>query len=121
MEDLKTGIKTDLKLSSSYSFTGAPGDDQNRFRLIIGSPNGIEDPAGSDFNIYTYGNTLYIRNDKVNEPYTVTVTNMLGQIISRSKQAGNRLSHIEINAIPGVYVATIVSKGLIYSKKVVIR
>jgi hypothetical protein len=122
LEDLKTGIVTDLKLTPAYTFAGAPGDEASRFRLIIGSPIGIDEPNTSgSFNIYTYENMVYVQNDKINESYFVTVSNMLGQTLVRTNFTGNSLNRIEMHSVPGVYVVNVVSNGKTYSQKVVIR
>ena len=122
LEDLKTGIVTDLKQTPAYTFAGAPGDDANRFRLIIGSPIGIDEPnTNGSFNIYTYENMVYVQNDKINESYFVTVSNMLGQTLVRTDFTGNSLNRIEMQSVPGVYVVNVVSNGKTYSQKVVIR
>jgi len=122
LEDLKTGIVTDLKQTPAYTFAGAPGDEASRFRLIIGSPIGIDEPnTNGSFNIYTYENMVYVQNDKINESYFVTVSNMLGQVLVRTNFSGNSLNRIEMHSVPGVYVVNVVSNGKTYSQKVVIR
>jgi hypothetical protein len=118
--DLKTGVNTNLKQTPSYSFTGTPEDDRNRFQLIFGTSTGTEEETASNFTIYAYENTIYIRNGKASEPYTVMVSNMLGQILTRTKLSGNDLNKVQMNQTPGVYVVTVISEGTAYSKKVVL-
>jgi hypothetical protein len=119
--DMKTGVKTNLKQTPSYSFAGTPDDDRNRFQLIFGTSIGTDEETVSDFTIYASDNIIYIRNDKANEPYTVMVSNMLGQIITRTQLAGNTLNQIELKRVPGVYVVTVYSEGKLYSRKVVVK
>ncbi len=119
--DLKTGVKTNLKQTPSYTFAGTPDDDRNRFQLIFGTSIGYEEETSSDITIYASENIIYIRNDKANEPYTVMVSNMLGQIITRTKLAGNTLNQIELNSVPGIYVVTVYSEGSLFSRKVVVK
>jgi hypothetical protein len=119
--DMKTGVKTNLKQTPSYSFAGTPDDDRNRFQLIFGTSIGTDEETASDFTIYASDNIIYIRNDKANEPYTVMVSNMLGQIITRTQLAGNTLNQIELKRVPGVYVVTVYSEGKLYSRKVVVK
>lgn len=119
--DLKTGVKTNLKQTPSYSFAGTPDDDRNRFQLIFGTSTGVDEENSSDITIYASENIIYVRNDKANEPYTVMVSNMLGQIITRTKLAGNSLNQIELNSVPGIYVVTVYSEGCLFSKKVVVK
>ena len=119
--DKKTNITTNLKQTSSYNFVGDISDVQNRFLLLIGSPLGINDPIKSSFNIYNLENVIYVQNDKTNEPYFVTVSNILGQTLVRTDFTGNSLNRIEMQNVPGVYVVHVVSNGKTYSQKVVIR
>jgi hypothetical protein len=119
--DKKTNITTDLKQTSSYAFNGDISDAQNRFLLLIGSPLGIIDPIKNSFNIYNLENVIYVQNDKINESYFVTVSNMLGQTLVRTDFTGNSLNRIEMQSVPGVYVVNVVSNGKTYSQKVVIR
>jgi hypothetical protein len=49
------------------------------------------------------------------------VSNMLGQIITRTQLAGNTLNQIELKRVPGVYVVTVYSEGKLYSRKVVVK
>ena len=119
--DMKTGVKTNLKQTPSYSFAGTPDDDRNRFQLIFGTSIGTDEETASDFTIYASDNIIYIRNDKANEPYTVMVSNMLGQIITRTQLAGNTLNQIELKRVPGVYVVTVYSEGKLYSRKVIVK
>ena len=119
--DKKTGVKTNLKQTPSYSFAGTPDDDRNRFQLIFGTSIGVDEETNSDITIYASENIIYVRNDKANEPYTVMVSNMLGQIITRTKLAGNTLNQIELNRVPGIYVVTVYSEGSLFSRKVVVK
>lgn len=122
LEDLKTGQLTNLSQTHSYTFTGAPGDDANRFRLIFSGNVGIDETGDNNgFTIYASENTVYIQNEKANKPYDVMVSNMLGQIISKTHLAGNSQNRIELSRVPGVYVVTVISDGEMFSKKVVIR
>jgi len=120
--DMKTGIKTNLKQTPSYSFAGTPDDDRNRFQLIFGTSIGVdEETSVDDITIYASDNTIYVRNDKASQPYTVVVSNMLGQVITRTKFAGNTLNQVNMNHTPGVYVVTVYSDGSLFSKKVVVK
>ncbi|NVO20891.1 MAG: T9SS type A sorting domain-containing protein [Bacteroidetes bacterium] len=122
LEDLKTGTTTNLKSTSSYSFTGDPGDDRNRFRLLIGSPTGIDDPiSNSGFSIYSNEHTIFVLNDKSKSNYSVTISNMLGQTLQNKVFSGNSLNRIEMNDVPGVYIVNVISEGKSVSKKVVIN
>lgn len=119
--DLKNGTRTNLQQTPFYTFTGNSADDKNRFMLVFGLTTGIKDLPDSGFNIYANSFTIFIRNETYSQPYTVVVSNILGQIISQSKFAGNGLNQVEIKNKAGVYVVKVISNGSSYSRKVVIR
>lgn len=122
LEDLKTGILTDLKQASSYTFHGSAADNANRFRLIVGSPLSITEPTYSDeITVYAYENSIYVTNETTTAPYQVMVSNMAGQQLINTRLSGNTRHRIEIPRVPGVYVVTVVSEGFLRSKKVVLR
>lgn len=122
LEDLKTGILTDLKQSPSYSFRGNSGDDPNRFRLIVGSPASNTEPSVSDdISVYVYENSIYVMNETTTKPFQVMLSNMAGQQLIKTHLSGNTRHCIEIPRVPGVYVVTVVSEGHLSSKKVVIK
>ncbi len=121
LKDLKTANQQNLTEKPEYAFTSALGDNANRFELVFADFTGIKEPVASDFNIYATNNTIYIRNDNANEPYTVMVSNMLGQMISKSSHVGSSLNQLTVNQVRGMYVVTVISKGATYSRKVIIK
>jgi|GEM_PF-1904269 len=122
LQDLKTGILTDLKQSSSYTFQANAGDDANRFRLIVGSPVSIPEQAdNNEFTVYVSDNSIYILNETTTEPFQVMVSNMAGQQLIKTRLSGSTQHRIDIPRVPGVYVVTVVSEGQLRSKKVVLR
>lgn len=121
LKDLKTGALQNLTYNPVYSFTSKTGDNANRFELIFGDFNGMNEHTASDFNIYALNNSIQIRNNKSNEPYTVMVSNMLGQVLFKSKLASNTINSINACRKPGMYVVTVTSQGMSMSRKVVIE
>ena len=122
LEDLKTGILTNLKQSPSYTFRGDAADDANRFRLIVGSPLSITEPTNNnDFSVYVYENSIYVTNETLTGSYQVMVSNMAGQQVVKTRLSGNTRHRIEIPRVPGVYVVTVLSEGQLSSRKVVIK
>jgi hypothetical protein len=121
LEDLKTGTITNLKTTPSYEFAGSPDDSKERFRLLLGSPIGINEPVTNTLNIYSSYKTIYIQHETADEPYLVSISNMIGQVLDTRKLTGNSVNRIDLNLVPGVYIVTVVSEGKTLSKKVVIR
>lgn len=121
LEDLKTGVVTDLILNPSYSFIGSPNDDRNRFRLLIGKATGVAEPELSDFNIYSFNRTIFIQNNHSNKTFLVDIYNLLGQVILSREFSGSQLQRIELNQADGLYIVSVISEGKKSSRKVVIR
>ncbi|MBK7213571.1 MAG: T9SS type A sorting domain-containing protein [Bacteroidales bacterium] len=121
LEDMETGKITDLKKTNSYSFSAGAGDNRNRFRLMIGSTNGVSDNTSSNFNIYTNDNTVYIINEGSSASYKATVSNMIGQVVAEKQINGNTSERIQLGNVPGVYIVTVKSEGKTFSKKVIIH
>lgn len=121
LEDLKTGTITDLKQNAVYSFQASPDDNRNRFRLMVGSPIGMNEDIPEQFSIYSSGSTVYIQNDQVLTVYQVQIINMIGQSLYSKKLSGSGLQKLESNLAPGVYIVSVLSEGKTFSKKVVIR
>ena len=122
LQDLKTGILTDLKQTPSYTFQANAGDDANRFRLIVGSPVSIPEQAdNNEFTVYVSDNSIYILNEATTEPFHVMLSNMAGQQVIKTRLSGSTQHRIDIPRVPGVYVVTVLSEGFLRSWKVVIR
>jgi len=121
IKDLKTGILTNLKQSGSYSFSGNPADDKNRFQLILGASTGLETESTEQVNIYAIEKTVFLSNLDVNEHYDVIVSNIPGQKLIQTKLNGVSSSTIICNYTPGIYIVTLISQGQITSCKVMLK
>ncbi|MBK7172938.1 MAG: T9SS type A sorting domain-containing protein [Bacteroidales bacterium] len=121
LEDLKTGTITNLKQNPVYSFIASPDDNRNRFRLLVGSPIGMEENHQEQINIYSSANTIYILNEKATSVYQVQIVNMIGQSLYSTKLSGTGIQKLDSNLSPGVYIVSVLSEGRCFSKKVVIR
>ncbi len=121
LEDLKTGVVTNLKANPSYSFVGNPDDNRNRFRLLIGTATGIKEIAKGNFRVYAFNNEVIIENSKLTGDYKVLVSNLVGQTIYESESTDKSVSRINLDAQPGVYVVSVISNGERYSAKIVLQ
>jgi autotransporter-associated beta strand protein len=121
LEDLVSGQVTDLKQNPSYTFEAGEGSNGNRFRLIIGSTIGIDEPGQNGFDIYANNGNLYLTNKEFKGVYTLRVSNLLGQTLLERQLDGSSAQLIRLNEVPGVYIATVHSNGKSFSQKFVIR
>ena len=120
LKDQKTGTITNLKQTPSYSFTGSPGDESNRFQLYFRSITGVQELSKADFTVVTSEKSIIIRRNQANKPCTVPVFNVVGQLVSSSRMNGDDEIQIPVNQ-EGVYVVNVTSTGTSFSSKVVLR
>jgi hypothetical protein len=120
LTDKKTGAVTELSQGQEYTFTSSEGDASDRFKLHFGAL-GIEDPAYSQlFDIYASAGLIYISSQ---EPVKadVVVTNLLGQVVTRSHTSGRELTVIDASSLKsGIYMVSIHSASQVSNRKVYI-
>jgi len=120
LKDQKTGIITNLKVTPSYSFSGSPGDERNRFQLYFQSITDVKEPDKADFSVTVADRSIMIRRSHTNESCTVQVFNILGQMVTSSRMNGDDQIKIPL-AQEGIYIVSIISKGTSFSRKVVLK
>ncbi|HPT02030.1 MAG TPA: T9SS type A sorting domain-containing protein [Bacteroidales bacterium] len=123
LEDLKTGTKVDLKAVGSYSFTGSPNDNKDRFRVTFAEIAGAEEPAADKpVYVYSYGNEVYINASRPEAGNcSVYIYDALGRVVSRGNYtpvAGNH--RFTTLATPGAYIVKVISDSGIVTAKIII-
>ncbi|NLO51862.1 MAG: T9SS type A sorting domain-containing protein, partial [Bacteroidales bacterium] len=121
LEDLKTGIFTDLRNVTQYAFTSDPNDDPNRFVLHFNEVTDIEEPGqqSKDIRFYVYDNKLYVI-DNDTENGLVKLFNMLGQPVLEESYSG-RLNTIDLPLRHGNYIVQITTYNKFVSGKIFIK
>jgi len=119
LTDIKTGAVANLTSGQPYLFTSEEGDEPNRFMLNF-SLVGLEDqPEFSQGSIYSNQHSVYISNTPT--PADITLTNLTGQIVMRTKATTSGLTTLNVEKLPkGVYVVSVLSGGKLISRKVVL-
>ncbi|MCX6246016.1 MAG: T9SS type A sorting domain-containing protein [Bacteroidetes bacterium] len=122
LEDLKTAATQELKSNPVYTFAATTSDAPERLRLHFGGPFGVASPPKvNDITVYSYGNTIIVRNNTENDMAgDVFVYNLVGQKILQRKMDG-KTTKIDLNVPLGVYLVTVVTEKETVSRKVVIR
>lgn len=115
--DTKLGITQDLRLNSTYSFTAAPGDAENRFNLSFAAITGIDKPVAGDFRIFASRGLIHI-NQAANAKGTVYVYTAAGQLVAKSSLTPNE-TLLRVNA-QGVYFIKVITDKTTFSTKVVL-
>jgi len=121
LEDLKTGVTTEMKTTTEYAFTSNPNDNPERFILHFNGVNDIEEESQDtdDVRFYVYDNNLYII-DKELKNGTIQLFNMPGQLVME-KRYSNTVNAIELNLSKGYYVVRIITDKISISGKIYIE
>jgi hypothetical protein len=117
LDDLKLGTSQDLRLNPVYSFTAAPGDDENRFILSFGSVTGLDKQNISGINVVSANGIIRVTH---NAPATGTVYlySVSGRLLAASKLNVGETSLR--TASTGVFVVKVVTNKATYTQKMVV-
>ncbi|MDR1881079.1 MAG: hypothetical protein LBQ78_09105, partial [Tannerellaceae bacterium] len=113
LEDKKTGAKTDLLRTPSYTFVSTPYDKTDRFVLhFTSSPVGIDDiPTSSAVYAYYDAGSIYIQGlQDEDNGRAVFVYDVQGQLIHRQEIAGTTPCRIDKSLNKGIYILKIAGR-----------
>jgi hypothetical protein len=117
LDDLKQGTSVNLRLNPTYSFTAAPGDAENRFRLSFAAVTGIHEPDASGVNVNAVGGIIHITSSETNSG-KVYVYSTTGQLLATSiLNSGETTFRM---ASTGVYMVKVVSGKTSLTRKIVV-
>ena len=117
LEDLVTGTIADL-LTDNYTFVFIAGTLENRFIVHFTEHDAVSENKPDLVNIYSYHNEVYIYLPE-NTQGVITITNLLGQEITKTRTTDNVIHKVFIN-YSGLYIVRVVSDGFTMTKKVII-
>ena len=116
LEDTKTAVFTDL-LTTSYTFSFIPGENEQRFVLHFG-PLAVNETESSSANIYSYRQTVYV-NMKDKQAGDIYIYNIAGQVIA-TKMSAKGMNEIGLNQT-GNYIVKVISRDNTVVRKVFIN
>jgi hypothetical protein len=123
LEDLSTGIRTDLRNTPVYAFNASTSDSPGRFLLHFAGV-GISDPSAvvHPVSVYASGNTLVVTG-KNGEPVRgeLFVYTMMGQLLLNQQLSGSNPERISLDAAAGYYLVKVVCRDQVFSGKVFVR
>jgi hypothetical protein len=120
LEDLKEGTIQNLKVNPAYSFTYNTGDNANRFVLHFSNITGINEHS-SGIQVYSFENSVYIKNLNAQKLQNVFVYDLLGKEVFQSALNQNPLQKYTLNVNQGYYLVKIVSENGVTTQKVYIN
>jgi len=116
LEDLLTGVKTDL-LKESYSFSFNLNEPENRF-IVHFTPLAVTENFADQINIYSIHNDVYV-SVPANTNGDIAVYNLMGQEVAHTA-INDELSKITLNR-SAYYVVEVVSDESVVTKKVFVK
>lgn len=120
LEDLTTGITTDLRKNPVYTFTSITGTFDNRFKLWFATPLSVNEPKVPGLIAYAVGNTIQVTIPE-NNTGKVNVYNMVGQLIATKTTDHSSSMEIQVNGPVGTYFVQFTSATLTATAKVLIH
>jgi hypothetical protein len=122
LEDLQTGIETNLLLQPEYNFVSTPDDDPGRFLLkFTDDVIGLEESKMDLVQIYSYDNRILILVSDNTPGYKLKVYNMLGQIVGNMDLMNQTTNIFEVKEGAGFYLAEVWSDDVLKTSKILIK
>ncbi len=118
LEDRKNDVFVRMEGNTLYDFSANVNDDNHRFNLLFKSSGDDNQPVISDVNIFSHGNTVYVKNPN-GSVCDVFVYDIMGRKVS--SLTGNADESIELNvAGTGNYVVKVMNGNRVSTQKVFI-
>lgn len=123
LEDVLSGNIILLKDSATLDFTAYISDDPRRFRLHMGPVGLPESELNSQFQVYSYGNTVYFKDDLNSEPtLEYILRDLAGNIIARGKLDEQPVALRQFaNIATGIYLVSVIRNAGTQVFKVLIK
>ncbi|NPD44957.1 MULTISPECIES: S8 family serine peptidase [unclassified Lentimicrobium] len=119
LEDTKTGILHNLKLSS-YEFEWSTSDDEERFVLHLNATN-TQSFINSQTNIYSIGNQIYVSQEQPTAYSSIKVYNLNGQLVFESSLSEKNLHRFALNVENAVYLVQLIGENQQQTEKIIIK
>ncbi|MCB2219724.1 MAG: T9SS type A sorting domain-containing protein [Bacteroidetes bacterium] len=122
IEDTKEGIIQNLRDEPVYTFYHEASDENTRFIIHFGSPNGICEwnPEITNLRVFSSGNVIKVINP-TNNFIDVTVYDFMGRsIMQKSGDANNSIS-LKIDGSTGYYIVQVRTDKFVKTEKVFIE
>ncbi len=122
LRDDLAGQTINLRHQSVYSFNHNPENSANRFKLVFGGTNAIEENASLSGNMWIAGNTLYINASKLTgQQALVEVFNSSGQRLLAQTLILNDLTTLKLDFKGFVVVKLTSGEKVIIEKGILMK
>ena len=120
LQDHINGSMTDLRQNSTYVFTHDTTNNEKRFSLLFGYPDGINTNLAHDGKAFISNGRIYLDVPSMQGQLAeITVYDMLGQVIRSQEKTVNGIISIEALLAQGVYIVNVSSGGRNFVTKVI--
>lgn len=122
LKDKQTNALQNLTENAVYNFTSSDGDDANRFELRFLNVTSVPDQNMLEsFGVSYQNGTMRILTNQP-ERAEIWITNMLGQVVMNGNTNAESVVSLNVNTLQnGVYIVSLVGKGKMMSRKVVVN
>ncbi|NPD44556.1 MULTISPECIES: DUF6359 domain-containing protein [unclassified Lentimicrobium] len=118
LEDLETGIMTNVRENPSYTFQATTEDNANRFLLHFNGVTAVEELSEENApQVYAVEDVVYI-NHAQDLDADIFIYNTNGQLVGQAQMSKESMKRISVNGSTGIYLVTIQSEDVVYTNKV---
>ncbi|HEY9114115.1 MAG TPA: GEVED domain-containing protein [Bacteroidales bacterium] len=122
LEDEQEGIMQELTENPEYTFYASTDNSFERFLLhFIPESTGIISNSESNYTIYSWKNSVYIKNPELESNADIEIVDMYGRIIYHGKLQAVSLNKIDLNLSNSYLLVRLIDKGNVTIQKVFIR
>jgi len=123
LEDIQTGVMTDLREQPMYTFTGQPSDDNARFVLHFYGVTNVSEITDDDavVNIYANHGKVMVKTESVNQRYSIEIYDIMGRLIMSDNFTSYGLNTFNVVAESGVYMVKLQSESTTHVEKINLR
>jgi len=115
--DHKLNQTINLNQNPVYTFNAQIQDSHDRFSILFGSANSVNEIQQSSIIVYVNNNTLHILNNDTETVRGIQILNMLGQVVKESVSANTLMLNME----SAYYIVKVITSGKTYTQKVFIK
>ncbi len=120
LQDHLSGSVTDLRQNSSYAFTHHPANNEKRFSLIFGYPEGVAANISLEGKAFISSGRVYLEMPSIQgHPAHINLYDVLGQLIRTEEKTMDGIISIEAPLARGMYIVSVSSEGRNFVTKVI--
>jgi len=121
LEDLKTGIITNLSLTDTYTFQANEQDAADRFILHFNSATGISKIDNNNYiHIYANNQRIYLNSKKTMDG-DLMIYDMGGKLVYTNHIENSNMQSIPVNNLRGVFMVQFIETNQVSTQKVIIQ